>query len=104
LVYQTRIAATTDTDFYRVIVLVILIQHCLFICMHVCVGFVHEQFDLFIILSIGRVKHSDVHTRTMLMIILCLYDKLQSDLDAIINECKKDIKKRYTVSLSFYDK
>jgi len=37
-----------------------------------CVGFVHDQFDLFIILSISRLKHDYAHTRAMLMIILCL--------------------------------
>jgi hypothetical protein len=50
-----RTAATTDTDFYSsIIILVILIQHCLPICICMYVAFVHEQFDLFIILPITK--------------------------------------------------
>jgi hypothetical protein len=49
-------------------VLVILIRHCLSMyCM--CVDFVREQFDLFIMLSVVRLKHAYVRMRATSIIL-----------------------------------
>ncbi len=53
-----------------------------------CVDFVREQFDLFIMLSAGRLKHVYVYVRTT-SIILCLKQIIKQLL--MYNHNKLDI-------------
>ncbi len=53
-----------------------------------CVDFVREQFDLFIMLSVGRLKHAYVYVRAT-SIILCLKQIIKQLL--MYNHNKLDI-------------